>query len=47
MSDVRYFHLYTGKLDENAYIVINGDKGFVVDPGGEEQAIFSRARKQE
>lgn len=40
MSDVRYFHLYTGKLDENAYIVINGDKGFVVDPGGEEQAII-------
>lgn len=40
MSDVRYFHLYTGRLDENAYIVINGDKGFVVDPGGEEQAII-------
>lgn len=45
MENVKYFHLYTGKLDENTYIVINGDKGFVVDPGGEEQEIIDIFKK--
>lgn len=41
MTDgVRFFHLYTGKLGTNTYIVINGDRGFVVDPGGDAEQIF-------
>lgn len=39
IKDLRFFHLYTGKLGTNTYIVINGDRGFVVDPGGEAAQI--------
>ena len=39
MNDLRFFHLYTGKLGTNTYIVINGNRGFVVDPGGEAEQI--------
>ena len=40
MQDVKYYHLFTGELEENAYIVINGDKGFVVDPGADADKIM-------
>lgn len=46
MSSQKYFHLYTGPLDVNTYIVINGNIGFVVDPGGDAQEIYSIFRKQ-
>ena len=46
MSSQKYFHLYTGPLDVNTYIVINGNAGFVVDPGGDAQEIYSIFRKQ-
>lgn len=46
MSSQKYFHLYTGPLDVNTYIVINGNVGFVVDPGGDAQEIYSIFRKQ-
>lgn len=46
MSSQKYFHLYTGPLDVNTYIVINGNVGFVVDPGGDAQKIYSIFRKQ-
>ena len=46
MTSQKYFHLYTGPLDVNTYIVINGNVGFVVDPGGEAQEIYSIFRKQ-
>ncbi len=46
MSPQKYFHLYTGPLDVNTYIVINGNVGFVVDPGGDAQEIYSIFRKQ-
>lgn len=40
IDNVRFFHLYTGKLGTNTYIVINGDRGFVVDTGGDAEQIF-------
>ncbi len=40
INDTRFFHLYTGKLGTNTYIVINGNRGFVVDPGGDEDQIL-------
>lgn len=46
MSSQKYFHLYTGPLDVNTYIIINGNVGFVVDPGGDAQEIYSIFRKQ-
>ncbi len=46
MTSEKYFHLYTGPLDVNTYIVINGNVGFVVDPGGDAQEIYSIFRKQ-
>lgn len=46
MTSQKYFHLYTGPLDVNTYIVINGNDGFVVDPGGDAQEIYSIFRKQ-
>ena len=46
MTSQKYFHLYTGPLDVNTYIVINGNVGFVVDPGGDAQEIYSIFRKQ-
>lgn len=46
MTCEKYFHLYTGPLDVNTYIVINGNVGFVVDPGGDVQEIYSIFRKQ-
>ena len=46
MSSQKYFHLYTGPFDVNTYIVINGNVGFVVDPGGDAQEIYSIFRKQ-
>lgn len=46
MTFQKYFHLYTGPLDVNTYIVINGNVGFVVDPGGDAQEIYSIFRKQ-
>lgn len=46
MSSQKYFHLYTGPLDVNTYIVINGNVGFVVDPGDDAQEIYSIFRKQ-
>lgn len=33
--------LTTSKLDTNTYIVINGDGGFVIDPGGDAEKIIS------
>lgn len=36
----KYFHLYTSPIETNTYIVINGDRGFVVDPGGEADEIL-------
>ena len=47
MTFEKYFHLYTGPLDVNTYIVINGNVGFVVDPGGDAQEIYSIFQKQE
>lgn len=41
MSETKFFHLYTGVLDTNTYIVINGSEGFVVDPAGDEQEIYA------
>lgn len=46
MTSEKYFHLYTGPLDVNTYIVINGNVGFVVDPGGDAQEIYSIFQKQ-
>lgn len=46
MTSQKYFHLYTGPLDVNTYIVINGNVGFVVDPGGDAQEIYSIFQKQ-
>ncbi len=46
MTYPKYFHLYTGPLDVNTYIVINGNIGFVVDPGGDAQKIYSIFQKQ-
>ncbi len=46
MTFEKYFHLYTGPLDVNTYIVINGNVGFVVDPGGDAQEIYSIFQKQ-
>lgn len=40
MSDVKYFHLYTGCLDTNTYVVINGKEGFVVDPADDAEEIY-------
>lgn len=41
----KYFHLYTSPIQTNTYIVINGDRGFVVDPGGEADAILEVFKK--
>ncbi len=41
----RYFHLYTSPLETNTYVVINGDRGFVVDPGGEADKIVDIFKK--
>ena len=46
MTSQKYFHLYTGPLDVNTYIVVNGNVGFVVDPGGDAQEIYSIFQKQ-
>lgn len=46
MTSQKYFHLYTGPLDVNTYVVINGNVGFVVDPGGDAQEIYSIFQKQ-
>lgn len=46
MTSEKYFHLYTGPLDVNTYIVIKGNVGFVVDPGGDAQEIYSIFQKQ-
>lgn len=46
MTSEKYFHLYTGPLDVNTYIVINGNVGFVIDPGGDAQEIYSIFQKQ-
>jgi len=46
MTNEKYFHLYTGPLGVNTYIVINGNAGFVVDPGGDAQEIYSIFQKQ-
>lgn len=40
MSGAKYFHLYTGCLDTNTYIVINGNEGFVVDPADSCEEIY-------
>lgn len=40
MSGVKYFHLYTGCLDTNTYVVINGNEGFVVDPADSCEEIY-------
>jgi len=37
---LRYFHLYTSPLETNTYIVINGKKAFVIDPGGSAKNIL-------
>lgn len=41
IGGLKFYHLYTGKLGTNTYIVINGNRGFVVDPGGEADQIFA------
>lgn len=41
----KYFHLYTSPIQTNTYIVINGDRGFVVDPGGDGDAILDVFKK--
>lgn len=46
MSELKFFHLYTGPLEVNTYIVVNGDSGFVVDPGGDADEIFAIFKKQ-
>ena len=46
MSEPKFFHLYTGPLEVNMYIVVNGDSGFVVDPGGDADEIFAIFKKQ-
>lgn len=46
MSDAGFFHLYTGELDTNTYIVINGREGFVVDPGGDADEIFKLFKRE-
>lgn len=46
MSDPKFFHLYTGPLEVNTYIVVNGNSGFVVDPGGDADEIFAIFKKQ-
>ena len=46
MTNEKYFHLYTGPLGVNTYIVINGNAGFMVDPGGDAQEIYSIFQKQ-
>ena len=46
MTDAKFFHLYTGPLDVNTYIVINAQSGFVVDPGGNAEDIFAIFKKQ-
>lgn len=46
MTDAKFFHLYTGPLDVNTYIVINAQSGFVVDPGGNTEDIFAIFKKQ-
>lgn len=46
MSDAKFFHLYTGPLQVNTYVVINGDRGFVIDPGGDADEIFAVFKKQ-
>lgn len=46
MSEPKFFHLYTGPLEVNTYVVINGDSGFVVDPGGNADEIFAIFKKQ-
>lgn len=46
MSEPKFFHLYTGPLEVNTYIVVNGDSGFVVDPGGDADKIFAIFKKQ-
>ena len=46
MSEPKFFHLYTGPLEVNTYIVVNGDSGFVVDPGGDADEIFAIFKKQ-
>ncbi len=46
MSEPKFFHLYTGPLEVNTYVVINGDSGFVVDPGGDADQIFAIFKKQ-
>ncbi len=44
-GDVRFFHLYTGALATNTYVVINKSKGFVVDPGGDADMIYAILKK--
>ena len=46
MTDAKFFHLYTGPLDVNTYIVINAQSGFVVDPGGNAEDIFAIFKKR-
>lgn len=46
MSEPKFFHLYTGPLEVNTYIVVNGDSGFVVDPGGDADEIFAIFKRQ-
>lgn len=46
MTCPKFFHLYTGPLDVNTYIVINGNSGFAVDPGGNAEDIFAIFKKQ-
>lgn len=46
MNVAKFFHLYTGELDTNTYIVINGREGFVVDPGGEADEIFKIFKRE-
>lgn len=46
MNDAKLFHLYTSPLNTNTYIVINGDRGFVVDPGGDPEKIRDIFRKE-
>ena len=46
MTCPKFFHLYTGPLDVNTYIVINENSGFVVDPGGNAEDIFAIFKKR-
>lgn len=39
MSEHKFFHIYTGVLNTNTYIVINEEEVFVVDPASSEQKI--------